>query len=212
MLTEGNQSYPDSLEQISDIYISTFITLAANEDLIENPFLLSFFYQLFRYQSSMSIRTFTFCDVCNPLGIRCPEQRRDVHRDPLIGRRHTDGRAWIEGDSEFAIESGWVNDGENHYICPGCSERGLEATDLGIRKSEPRTFVFCDRCNRQAYRFVEYRRSGSRFEKSGRRITDGRAWIETPTTQNLNSNGWTETEDNNHFCPQCAAQIPIEER
>ena len=59
----------------------------------------------------MSIRTFIFCDVCNPLGIRCPEKRRDVHRDPLIGRRHTDGRAWIEGDSAYAVERGWVDAG-----------------------------------------------------------------------------------------------------
>lgn len=125
----------------------------------------------------MSIRTFIFYDVCNPLGIRCPELRRDVHRDPLIGRRHTDGRAWIEGGAGYALKSGWVNDDEGHYICPGCAERGLEAADLIKGKSEARTFVFCDRCNLQAYRFVEYRRSGSRYEKSGRRITDGRVWL-----------------------------------
>lgn len=159
----------------------------------------------------MSIRTFIFCDVCNPLGIRCPEQRRDVHRDPLIGRRHTDGRAWVEGDSAHAISSGWVNS-SNHYICPGCSERGLEATDQRHENSEARTFVFCDRCNPQAYRFVEYRRSGSRFEKSGRRITDGRAWVESPGAGKLNAKGWVETEDQKHFCPQCAVQTSIEER
>jgi hypothetical protein len=153
----------------------------------------------------MSIRTFIFCDVCNPLGIRCPEQRRDVHRDPLIGRRHTDGRAWIEGDDKFAIDSGWDN-ADNHYVCPGCSERGLKVMDLGQEASEARSFVFCDRCNPQAYRFVEYRRSGSRFEKSGRRITDGRAWIEPPDARMLDSSGWVESKDKTHFCPQCAIQ------
>lgn len=75
---------------------------------------------------NMAVRTFVFCDVCNPQGIRYVEQRRTPKRDRPHGRRVTDGRAWHEGSAADAARSGWKvsTDGSRH-ICPRCHERGL---------------------------------------------------------------------------------------
>ena len=51
----------------------------------------------------MTLKTFIFCDICNPAGTRYVEQRRGVHRGDGGGRRVTDGRAWFEGSLEQAI-------------------------------------------------------------------------------------------------------------
>ena len=71
----------------------------------------------------MAIRTFMFCDFCNPGGTRCIEQRRDSHRGNRTGRRISDSRVWFEGSIEAAAsDHGWLVDG-NVHICPDCRKR-----------------------------------------------------------------------------------------
>jgi len=68
----------------------------------------------------MSIRTFIFCDMCNPQGLRSVEFRRRP-RDERAGRRLSDGRSWIEGSSiSVAAESGWSMNVDGKHICPVC--------------------------------------------------------------------------------------------
>ncbi|NIR30407.1 MAG: hypothetical protein GWN84_14085 [Gammaproteobacteria bacterium] len=72
----------------------------------------------------MSVRTFLFCDVCNPMGIRTVEMRRGGrHRDARAGRRITDGRAWFEGDVEAAQAAGWSPSHDGRHLCPLCTAR-----------------------------------------------------------------------------------------
>ena len=66
-----------------------------------------------------------------------------------------------------------------------------------------RTFIFCDICNPQATRSIEYRRSTRQGVRTGRRISDGRAWIEASQEQALEKNGWQKTDDGRHICPAC---------
>lgn len=74
----------------------------------------------------MSIRTFVFCDVCNPKGIRMIEERRNTKRSDNPGRRLTDGRAWFEGTSVEATEAGWRTHTDGRHVCPRCQKRGLD--------------------------------------------------------------------------------------
>lgn len=82
----------------------------------------------------MSIRTFIFCDYCNPSAIRDIEARRSTVRPfGLSGRRFSDGRSWFDGTREEASAAGWRADEDNLDICPRCLSRGLgafSATDL----------------------------------------------------------------------------------
>lgn len=68
----------------------------------------------------MSIRTFIFCDICNPQGLRSVEFRRTPREDGRGGRRISDGRAWFEGNLSKAIENGWTSDLNGQHICPAC--------------------------------------------------------------------------------------------
>ncbi len=69
----------------------------------------------------MSIRTFIFCDICNPQGLRSIEFRRAPRVNDRGGRRVSDGRAWYEGSIYEAIKSaGWVVGKEGEHICPTC--------------------------------------------------------------------------------------------
>jgi len=64
----------------------------------------------------MSLRVFTFCDVCNPQGIRTIGEQ-DCH-----DRRNSDGRSWHEGEYADAIKDGWEMFDEN---CIACIKRGM---------------------------------------------------------------------------------------
>jgi len=64
----------------------------------------------------MSIRTFIFCDICNPQGLRSIEFRRRP-RDKRTGRRLS---SWIEGSISAAVESGWSINLDGQHICPVC--------------------------------------------------------------------------------------------
>lgn len=71
----------------------------------------------------MTVRSFIFCDICNPMAIRDIEMRRIRPRDVRNGRRVTDGRMWFEGDEQSAIKHGWVATEGGQHICPSCLER-----------------------------------------------------------------------------------------
>ena len=75
----------------------------------------------------MSIRSFVFCDICNPQAIRTIECRRSNRNEELRnGRRISDGRAWFEGDLETAVkQAGWLVTSENKHICPACQQLHL---------------------------------------------------------------------------------------
>lgn len=66
-----------------------------------------------------------------------------------------------------------------------------------------RNFIFCDICNPQALRSVEFRRSPRNTERTGRRISDGRAWFEGTLEQAVEEAGWQLSKDGRHICPSC---------
>jgi hypothetical protein len=69
----------------------------------------------------MSIRKIIFCDICNPQGLRSIEYRRAPRANTeRVGRRISDGRAWIEGEVEEAIKTGWLCTYDGKHICPAC--------------------------------------------------------------------------------------------
>jgi hypothetical protein len=67
-----------------------------------------------------------------------------------------------------------------------------------------RKFIFCDICNPQGLRPIEFRRAPRDNERTGRRISDGRAWIEGEL-KNAIDNNWICTPDDRHICPACQA-------
>jgi hypothetical protein len=68
----------------------------------------------------MSIRKIIFCDTCNPQGMRPIEFRRAPRSNERTGRRISDGRAWIEGELNNAINNGWLYTPDGRHICPAC--------------------------------------------------------------------------------------------
>ena len=73
--------------------------------------------------TTMSIRTFIFCDICNPQGIRSIEFRRAPREGDRNGRRLSDGRSWFEGSLPAAIENNWIADSTGQHICPACNKK-----------------------------------------------------------------------------------------
>ena len=71
----------------------------------------------------MTVRTFLFCDICNPYGTRNVELRRDMTRSDKEGRRISDDRAWFEGDEVEAVATGWRVLADGRHICPRCKQR-----------------------------------------------------------------------------------------
>lgn len=69
-----------------------------------------------------------------------------------------------------------------------------------------RTFLFCDLCNTQGIRYVEQRRNSPR-DTAGKRISDGRAWLEVDIDVAVAQYGWVVTETNKHLCPLCAERL-----
>jgi hypothetical protein len=91
-------------------------------------------------EKKMGLRTFLFCDVCNPQAIRLVEERRSHHRTDRSGRRHADGRSWFEGTPQEAMEqAGWNRIDDGRYICPDCAGRDLldfhPATNFATRRA-----------------------------------------------------------------------------
>jgi hypothetical protein len=65
-----------------------------------------------------------------------------------------------------------------------------------------RKFIFCDICNPQGLRTIEFRRAPRDNERTGRRISDGRSWFEGELN-NAIDNDWVCTPDGQHICPAC---------
>lgn len=78
----------------------------------------------------MSIRTFIFCDGCNPQGVR------NVYENSQYDRRNSDGRSWYEGTLEDAVKLGWEVSSDNTTLCPHCIESGMA---LLLRQSQQRS-------------------------------------------------------------------------
>ncbi len=70
----------------------------------------------------MTIRTFIFCDICNPQALRSVEFRRSPRENERNGRRLSDGRAWFDGELSQAVYNGWSIDNEGQHICPTCQK------------------------------------------------------------------------------------------
>lgn len=73
----------------------------------------------------MTIRSFIFCDICNPQGFRTIEKRRNTTRKSSPGRRISDGRSWIEGTVDEALSLGWIIDAQERHVCERCAARAL---------------------------------------------------------------------------------------
>ena len=67
----------------------------------------------------MAIRTFIFCDACNPQGIRT------ISDEVKQCRRSCDQRSWFEGKTDEATKIGWVMTKEGLNLCPKCQKNGL---------------------------------------------------------------------------------------
>ena len=76
----------------------------------------------------MSIRTFIFCDMCNPHGIRNEERRSSLRRNSE-GRRKHDDCSWIEAREveDITTDHGWIVTTKNKHVCPKCYLRHKEA-------------------------------------------------------------------------------------
>ncbi|MFW5442937.1 MAG: hypothetical protein ACKE51_01345 [Methylococcaceae bacterium] len=70
-----------------------------------------------------------------------------------------------------------------------------------------RNFIFCDICNPQALRSVEFRRSPRGNKRNGRRLSDGRAWFDGDISLAL-ENGWSINNQGQHICPACSISHP----
>jgi len=71
---------------------------------------------------TMTIRTFIFCDICNPQALRSIEFRRSPREEGRNGRRLSDGRAWLEGSLSNALEQDWTINADGLHICPVCQQ------------------------------------------------------------------------------------------
>jgi len=85
----------------------------------------------------MSTRVFTFCDGCNPQGIRI------ITDEHGFDRRNSDGRSWFEGSAREAIKNGWKALGNNTIICPNCVQ-----SDIAKLLLSKQTGFSKPRCNR----------------------------------------------------------------
>jgi len=84
----------------------------------------------------MSIRTFVFCDICNPQGLRSIEFRRTPRDEQRNGRRISDGRAWFEGKPEMARQAGWRCTPDDRHICPHCQKASdIEQVQFGVSEA-----------------------------------------------------------------------------
>lgn len=74
----------------------------------------------------MSVKTFTFCDICNQHCI-INSDRRNLHRDDSAGRREGDGCNWFEGVPDDSADHGWILTSKGKHVCPRCYLHHKEA-------------------------------------------------------------------------------------
>jgi len=74
----------------------------------------------------MSVKTFTFCDVCNQ-DCQITIERRNTRRDDSVGRREADTSSWYEGVPDDSAENGWIITSKGKNVCPRCYLHHKEA-------------------------------------------------------------------------------------
>jgi len=74
----------------------------------------------------MSVKTFTFCDICNP-HCQITTDRREQPRDEGSGRRGSDDCSWFEGFPDDSTEDGWIVTSKGKHVCPRCYIHHKEA-------------------------------------------------------------------------------------
>lgn len=74
----------------------------------------------------MSVKTYTFCDICNPHAFIAID-RREHPRDAETGRRAGDECSWFEGRPEDSAEEGWIVTSRGKHVCPKCFLHHKEA-------------------------------------------------------------------------------------
>ncbi len=67
----------------------------------------------------MAIKTFIFCDRCNPGCVRMIDRR--MSKEERSGRRSTDDRSWHEA-SKVEEAPKWLLLENGEHICPRCVE------------------------------------------------------------------------------------------
>lgn len=70
-----------------------------------------------------------------------------------------------------------------------------------------RKIIFCDICNPQGLRSIEFRRAPRENERDGRRICDGRSWYEGEIFEAVQKANWIITTDGQHICPNCQPNL-----
>lgn len=86
---------------------------------------------------SMSIKTFIFCDLCNPLCLHQIDRREQARDGLAAGRRFSDNYSWIEGSAEEIGEYGWIVTSNHKHICPRCYARHKDAVFSISGKGHP---------------------------------------------------------------------------
>jgi hypothetical protein len=66
-----------------------------------------------------------------------------------------------------------------------------------------RTIIFCDICNPQGLRAIEFRRAPREDKRNGRRISDGRASYQGSIYEATTLGGWIISEEGEHICSDC---------
>lgn len=74
----------------------------------------------------MSVKTYTFCDICNSNAYIAID-RRDQPREVESGRRIADECSWFEGVPEDSANEGWIITSKGKHICPKCFIHHKEA-------------------------------------------------------------------------------------
>jgi len=67
-----------------------------------------------------------------------------------------------------------------------------------------RTIISCDQCNLRRIKSLEFRRGIRDNTFTGRRLSDGRSWIEVDVDYVI-KNGWLSSSNGQHLCPACQA-------
>lgn len=80
----------------------------------------------------MGVKTFIYCDYCNPNAIRVVD-RRPPERASVGGRRNSDSRSFIDGGNGEAAAAGWTIVRGMHF-CPRC---GQHADRFLSREGDP---------------------------------------------------------------------------
>jgi len=159
----------------------------------------------------MSLRTFVFCDACNQEAVRTLEMRRGLDRGTSGGRRHSDGRAWLECDISTAIEEhGWIVNDSDSCLCPECQQHHPEqytTVQLSHTGEQGRGFIFCDACNSMGIREIDHDEEVPKAKIKRRRILDLRAWYDGDKEHAVRD-GWAAPDADMHFCPRCRETHP----